>query len=450
MQPRSLGLATDLYQLTMAAGYFVNRAEQIATFELFVRRLPANRSFLIAAGLEQALEYISELRFSSDEIDYLKGLPTFSHVPAEFFEYLCAFRFSGDVWAMPEGTPFFPPEPILRITAPILEAQLLETYLLSTVNFQTMIASKAARIVQAADGHGIVEFGSRRAHGMEAGLFAARAAFIGGCIGTSNVEAGFKFGIPVSGTMAHSWVMSYSSEHAAFKAYVDLFPETAVLLLDTYDTVSGAKLAVELNVNLKGVRLDSGDLGDLSKKVRQVLDNGNHPNTKILASGDLDENSITKLLADGAPIDLFGVGTMLSTSWDAPSLGGVYKLVEQTSDGKTECKMKLSAEKSFYPGAKQVWRQFDERGMCQSDILSRHDETIENAVPLLECVMRNGKITKQVPALIDIQKRASQSINLIPAEVRRMKDPVKCEIKYSNALEDLRREVMSEIESHSS
>jgi nicotinate phosphoribosyltransferase len=387
------------------------------------------------------------LRFSSDEIDYLKGLPTFSHVPPEFFDYLHDFKFSGDVWAMPEGTPFFPPEPIMRITAPILEAQLLETYLLSTVNFQTMIASKAARIVQAAEGRGVVEFGSRRAHGMEAGLFAARAAFIGGCVGTSNVEAGFKFGIPVSGTMAHSWVMSYPSEHAAFKAYVDLFPETAVLLLDTYDTVSGAKLAVELNANLKGVRLDSGDLCDLSKKIRQILNDGDHKNTKILASGDLDENSITKLLADSAPIDLFGVGTMLSTSWDAPSLGGVYKLVEQTADGKTECKMKLSAAKSFYPGAKQVWRHFDERGICQTDTLSRHDETIENSEPLLECVMQNGQIVKPSPSLIDIQKRANQSVNLIPAEVRRMKDPAKCEIKYSPALEDLRSKVMSEIES---
>jgi len=279
-------------------------------------------------------------------------------------------------------------------------------------------------------------------------LYAARAAFIGGCIGTSNVEAGYRFGIPVSGTMAHSWVMSYATERAAFKAYISLFPETAVLLLDTYDTVSGAKLAVELNANLKGVRLDSGDIGDLSKKVRRILDDGDHKNTKILASGDLDENSISKLLADGAPIDLFGVGTMLSTSWDAPSLGGVYKLVEQTSGGKTEAKMKVSANKSSYPGEKQVWRHSDDQGRFQFDTLTLDDEVIPNAKPLLECVIRNGKIIKETPSLNEIQARAKNDLNSFAVEVIQMKDPAKYEIKCSGALEDLHSKVMSEIESH--
>ncbi|HZS43874.1 MAG TPA: nicotinate phosphoribosyltransferase [Blastocatellia bacterium] len=445
MKLQSTGLATDLYQLTMAAGYFVNKSDQTATFELFVRKFPANRSFLIAAGLEQALKYITELKFLPEEIDYLSNLAVFSHVPDGFFDYLSTFRFSGDVWAMPEGTPFFPYEPLLRVTAPIIEAQLLETYLLSTINFQTMIASKAARIVEAAVGRGVVEFGTRRAHGMAAGLYAARAAFIGGCVGTSNVEAGFRWGIPVSGTMAHSWVMSYENERDAFRAYADLFPETAVLLLDTYDTITGAKIAGELKKKLMGVRLDSGDFADLSRGVRQILDDAGLKDTKILASGDLDETKIAALVESGSPIDSFGVGTMLSTSWDAPSLGGVYKLVEQSINGKVEAKMKLSDQKSFYPGKKQVWRKTGADGKFSHDVISRADEEISDATSLLECVMHEGRIVKESSSLDKIQAKAKADLERVPVDVKRLNDPVRYRVEYSKELEELRQKVMTEI-----
>ena len=394
------------------------------------------------------MEYITELHFEPEEIEYLRGLPTFSHVPDGFFDYLRSFRFSGEVWAMPEGTPFFPSEPILRITAPIIEAQLLETCLLSIVNFQTMIASKAARIVLAANGRGIVEFGTRRAHGIEAGLYAARAAYIGGCVGTSNIEAGYRFGIPVSGTMAHSWVMSYPTERAAFKAYTDLFPETAILLLDTYDTLTGASIAVDLGVDLRGVRLDSGDFADLSRKVRRILDDGGQQKAKILASGDLDENSISEMVKNDCPIDLFGVGTMLSTSYDAPALGGVYKLVEQTVDGHTQAKMKLSASKSSYPGKKQVWRKTDKDGYFESDIISADDEAIENAIPLLECVMRNGKVLNPTIPLTEIQSKAKRSVESISADVRKLQNASEYKVGFSSRLQKLRDEVANEIVTH--
>src|SRR5262247_2835942 len=316
--PGYSGLATDLYQLTMAAAYHASGRRERASFELFTRKLPEGRSYLIVAGLEQALDYLRGLSFSDGEIEYLRGLPAFESVSAEFFDYLRDFRFTGEVWAMPEGTVAFAGEPLARVTAPLIEAQIVETYLLSTINFQTLIATKASRIVEAAEGRGIIEFGARRCHGFGAALYAARAAFIGGCVGTSNVEAGRLFELPVYGTAAHSFVMAFDSEREAFHAYHEVFPESTVLLLDTYDTLNAAHLATEFGPELRGVRLDSGDLAELSKRVRSILDEAGMRRTKIFASGDLNEFKIAELIAAGAPIDLFGVGTDLSTSRDAP------------------------------------------------------------------------------------------------------------------------------------
>jgi nicotinate phosphoribosyltransferase len=325
MIQRQYGLTTDLYELAMAAAYFDNGINQRAVFDLFIRRLPERRSYLIAAGLEQALDYLSTLSFTADQIEYLREHSSFQNASAEFFDYLSRFRFTGDVWAMPEGTAVFAMEPLLRVNAPIIEAQIIETFLLSTINFQTMIASKASRIVRAAEGRSVIEFGTRRAHGTEAGLFAARAAYIGACVGTSNVEAGHLFGIPTFGTLAHSFIMSFDREDDAFRAFLKVFPKTATVLVDTYDTIRAVKrLARDFGPAIQAVRLDSGDLLELSKQVRQILDDAGMTGTKIFASGDLNEYKIADLISRGAQIDSFGVGTELATSYDAPDLSGVY------------------------------------------------------------------------------------------------------------------------------
>jgi nicotinate phosphoribosyltransferase len=395
---RALGLTTDLYELTMAAAYFENGLRNRAIFELFIRKLPKHRSYLIVAGLEQALDYLSTLRFAADQIDYLREHPSFKKVSREFFDYLAEFRFTGDVWAMPEGTAAFAMEPLLRVTAPIIEAQVVETFLLSTINFQTMIASKAARVVTAARGRSVVEFGTRRAHGTEAGLFAARAAYIGGCIGTSNVEAGHLFGIPTFGTLAHSFVMSFDDEDDAFRAFLKVFPDTATVLVDTYDTIAAVKrLARDFGPTIPAVRLDSGDLCELSKEVRRILDGAGMMGTKIFASGDLNEYKIADLISRGAKIDSFGVGTDLATSYDEPALSGVYKLAGIEEDGRVSMRIKLSHDKATYPGAKQVWRFEDTTGRYVYDLITLAEEGEPHANsaaacrPLLEPVMKHGR-----------------------------------------------------------
>lgn len=445
-QNRSLGLATDLYQLTMAAAYQAHHRDEVATFELFVRKLPPGRSYLIVAGLEQALEYLSELRFTAEDIQYLRSLPMFKHVPNDFFDYLRDFKFSGEVWAMPEGTLAFANEPLLRVTAPIIEAQLLETYLLSTINFQTLIASKAARMVEAARGRAIVEFGTRRAHGMEAGLYAARAAFIGGCIGTSNVEAGWRFDIPVFGTAAHSWVMSFDREIDSFRAFYEIFPEHTTLLLDTYDTISGARLATEIGPSLRGVRLDSGNLTELSKQVRAILDQAGMQQTKIMASGDLNEFKITEMLAAGAQIDLFGVGTELSTSRDQPALGGVYKLVELRSRNHIEPKMKLSAEKATYPFRKQVWRR-EENGHFIGDTIAMAEEKLDGQ-PLLQCVMRDGERVLPQPRMPEMQQHALRQLQSLPARYKSLAQAENYPVRISDKLEAARVDLLAKLKSH--
>ena len=429
-------LMTDLYEIAMAAGYYhVNRSGR-TTFELFVRDLPSSRGYLVAAGLEQALNYLERLQFTPAEIVYLRSVPALARVPETFFtELLPALRFRGEVWAVREGEPIFAREPLLRVTAAPIEAQLVETALLAIINFQTSIASKSARIVHAAAGHPVVEYGSRRAHGLEAALYAARAAYLAGCAGTSNVEAGKQFGIPISGTMAHSWVMGFERELEAFRAYDDLFGRDATLLIDTYDTRRAAQSIVDAGLRPSSVRLDSGDLLDASKDVRGILDGGGLRETRILASGDLDEYSLTTLLDAGAPIDAFGVGTALSTSLDAPALGGVYKLVEIERDGRALPVVKLSQSKQTLAGRKQVWR-IVEQGRAIRDHIARDDEEAPpGGRPLLEQVMREGRrLTPQLP-LSALREHCLKAVAELPAPVRRIRNWYKYEVVVSEQVQ---------------
>ena len=385
------GLLTDLYELTMAAGYVQNRFNARATFELFVRHLPPRRNYLVAAGLEQAIDFLENVRFSSEDVSYLRALPFFRHVRSEFFDYLSRFQFTGDVWALPEGTIFFPGEPLLRVTAPIAEAQLVETSLLSIVHFQTLIASKAARVTTAAAGRPVVEFGSRRAHGVEAGVLAARAAFVGGCQGTSNTFAGRRFGIPVYGTQAHSWIMAHEDEAEAFRDFLDVFPEQSTLLVDTYDVRAAIEKIIALGRKPAGVRLDSGDILADSKWVRKRLDQAGWKEVQIFASGELDEDRIEVLLRSSAQIDAFGVGTALSTSSDSPNVGVIYKLVEVGLGDTVRSAAKFSQEKITYPGRKQVFRFAGKDGKVSGDVIGLDTESFPGGEPLLVPVMRDGK-----------------------------------------------------------
>ncbi len=385
---RNLTLLTDLYELTMGQGYFnEGRHEEIAVFDVFFR--PHDLiTYSVAAGMEQVAEYLENLHFSEDDLAYLRSLGCFSE---DFLAYLAALRFTGDVTAVREGEIVFPYEPILSVKAPMIQAQLVETAILTFVNHQTLIATKAAKIVDAAGG-GVMEFGLRRAQGADAGIYGARAAMIGGCVGTSNVYAGKLFSIPVSGTMAHSWVMNFESELEAFRAYARSFPDNCLLLVDTYDTLrSGVPHAIEVFKELraaghepKGIRLDSGDLAYLSKKARKMLDAAGFENAVICASGDLDEYSISSLKEQGAKIDSWGVGTKLITSADLPALGGVYKLAAVFENGREIPKIKLSdtTEKITNPGEKEVYRIYDESGMAAADYIVRKGETVDEGSPL--------------------------------------------------------------------
>jgi nicotinate phosphoribosyltransferase len=432
---RHSALLTDLYELTMAAAYFEQKLVANATFELFVRSLPAERGFLLTAGLEQALDYLENLRFREDDIAYLRQQTVFHHISAEFFDYLRSFRFTGEVWAMPEGTPVFGEEPFLRVTAPIMEAQIVETFLLSILTFQTMIASKAARVVRAARGRRIIEFGSRRAHGPEAGVLAARAAYIGGCAGTSNVEAGRRYGIPIFGTLAHSFIMAYANEAEAFRKFHQLFPEHSILLVDTYDTLAAVDKIIQNGLRPSAIRLDSGDLLELSRQARKRLDQAGLEETKIFASGDLDEYAIADLLARGAQIDAFGVGTALATSKDAPALGGVYKLVDLEADGNISYRAKFSHEKATYPGRKQVFRSHDSEGIFRGDTVACETEAFPGSEPLLGCVMRSGTRVCPSPHLPSMQRHALQQLERLPEGCFDGRE--RYAVKFSQRLQDL-------------
>ncbi|MEW5862621.1 MAG: nicotinate phosphoribosyltransferase [Pseudomonadota bacterium] len=383
MNPLTSALLTDLYQLTMLQAYFDRDMTRTAVFELFVRKLPPGRRFLVAAGLEQALAFAEGLRFTEEELDWIERSGLFR---SGFAERLARLRFTGAIEAMREGTVFYPDEPILRVIAPLPEAQLLETRLLNLVHFQTVIASKAAHVRLAAPGKKLIDFGLRRAHGAEAGLLAARASYLAGFDGTATVLAGPLFGIPVFGTMAHSFVQAHESEAEAFAHFAAAFPHNAVMLIDTYDTIAGARAAIAACPGLKGVRLDSGDLNTLSREVRRILDEAGLRQATIFASGNLDEERVAALVAARAPIDGFGIGTALTTSADAPYLDAVYKLQEY---GGRACR-KRSTGKATWPGRKQVYRSYAADGSFARDVVTVVDDP-QPGEPLLAPVMRDGR-----------------------------------------------------------
>ena len=444
-QPCHSALLTDLYELTMAAAYFENNFQALATFELFVRSLPRERSFLLAAGLQQALEYLEHVSFEIEQIAYLRKLPVFAHVSDGFFDYLREFRFRGEIWGIPEGTPVFAEEPLLRVTAPIVEAQIVETFLLSTLTFQTMIASKAARVVAAANARDVIEFGTRRAHGPEAGVLAARAAYLGGCAGTSNVQAGERFGVPIFGTLAHSFVMAYDDEGEAFTRFERLFPDNAVLLVDTYETLGAIDKIISAGLHPKSVRLDSGDLLQLSQEVRRRLDAAGLRDTRIFASGDLDEFSIADLLARGARVDAFGVGTALATSKDAPALSGVYKLVDVQSGAGPSSRAKFSEDKVTYPGRKQVFRFSDSDGTYTRDLIACEDESYPDTEPLLTLQMREGRRIAPLPSLEQSRARTREQLARIPERCRRLYAPQPYPVEFSANLQGLLRSVRERV-----
>lgn len=446
MDPATSPLLIDLYQLNMIQAYLDRGETNTAVFEFFVRKLPAGRNFLMAAGLDPALKFLENLRFSPEEIDWLAKSGRFG---PNLLDYLTAFHFSGDVDAMPEGTAFFADEPILRVTAPLPEAQLVETRLINILHFQTVIAAKAARMVLAAPDKQLVDFGLRRAHGAEAGLMAARASYIAGFDGTATMLAEAQFGIPIFGTMAHSFIQVHDDESAAFENFARAQPENLVLLIDTYDTEAGAAKVVELapklaadGIKIRGVRLDSGDLIALSRRVRDILDGGGLGEVHILASGGLDENDLAAIMAANAPIDGFGIGTSLTTSSDAPALDCAYKLEEYAGVARR----KLSAGKATWPGRKQVWRHFAPDGHMAGDVLSVADDD-QPGEPLIEPVMRDGHRLAPRPTLDDIRAHAAKNLGRLPASLKRLEPGEDYPIEIAGALTKLTDEVDRRLES---
>ncbi len=407
-------LLVDYYELSMIEVYLRKGFHGPASFEFFVRSLPDNRNFLLAAGLEQVLDYVTGLCFSDEDLEYLKGLG-FSPV---LLDFLNDFMFSGDIWALPEGTIFFANEPILRVEAPLPQAQLLETRLINILHLQTLIASKAVRVKLSARGRSLVDFGFRRSHETDAGLLAARACYVAGFDATATVEAGRAFGVPVTGTMAHSYVLSHESEEQAFRNFVDVHGDKSILLIDSFDTIKGARLAARLyqeykrrGVRFRGVRIDSGDLLVFSRRVKNIFERSGCPELAIFVSGGLDEFEIDRLLRHGAPIDGFGIGTIVDTSADAPYLDCAYKMVEYSGRGL----MKFSIGKATLPFRKQVFRSLGKDGGFEGDILCTADENRGARRPLLEKVVESGRILKR-PRLEDIRTRVARGIGKMPEE----------------------------------
>ncbi len=431
------GLLTDLYEFTMADVFLQRGMTGDATFELFVRRLPPERHFLVGAGLDDAIDLITALRFDDAAIAALRRLGVLSD---EVLEYFRAFRFRGSIWAMAEGEIAFANEPLLRVTAPLIEAQVVETLVLNAVLLQTMVASKAARIAIACDGRPFADFSARRDHGSDAALKVARASYVGGADSTSNVLAADLYGIAASGTMAHSYVLAFGDEAEAFHAYAERFREAAILLIDTYDIIRGAHNAAavgasfaERGIHLRGIRLDSGDLGGDARKVREILDDAGLQHMRIFASGDLDEHVIARLIAEGAPIDSFGVGTQLGTSADAPALTGVYKFVEDAAGG---AKAKYSPGKQTLPGAKQVFRS-DLDGLMEADVIALATETLPGR-PLLRQAVANGERTVLRSSLLEARQRVRDGIRALPPRLRSLdalEFPYK--VRVSDALGEL-------------
>jgi nicotinate phosphoribosyltransferase len=465
----------------MAAAYYYSSRDEKdikkeGIFEMFIRRLPANRSYLVAAGLEQAIHFLMKMKFNDKQISYLKSLETFKYVEQDFFEYLKGFKFTGTVWAVPEGTPIFPGEPIVTVKGPAAQAQLLETMILLTVNHQSLIATKSNRIVRAAQGRPVMEFGSRRAQGPDGAILGARASYIGGCSGTACAISDREFGIPALGTMAHSWVQMFDSELEAFKCYARNYPDSCVLLVDTYNVLkSGVPNAIRaFNEDVlprgfrpAGIRIDSGDIAYLSIKARKMLDDAGFPDCKIVASNALDEYIIRDILVQGAKIDSFGVGERLITSRSEPVFGGVYKLAAVEENGKITPKIKISenVEKITNPGFKQVWRLFDkENGKAIADVIALNEEVIDENRPyeifdpdhiwkhktltnftakkLLVRIFEKGKCVYRLPELEDIKKRCKQQIDTLWDEVLRFENPHKYYVDLSRPLWELKQEML--------
>ena len=437
-------LLTDLYELTMAQSYYEHDMFAPATFSLFIRNFSLHRPYMIAAGLEGVLHFLQELHFSQSALDYLASTGIFSR---EFLDYLATLRFTGEVWAMPEGHPSFPNEPILEVTSPIIEAQVVETFIINQLNLQSLIATKAARCMTAAQGRGLVDFALRRTQGVDAGLKVARACYMAGFASTSNVLAGKRYGIPIAGTMAHSYVTAFEREIDAFRAFVHTFPERSILLIDTYDTLEGARKAVQVaremetrGQRLQGVRLDSGDLLALSIGVRRILDKAGLQETHIFASGGLDEFEVEELVRVGAPIDAFGVGTKMGVSADAPWTDMAYKLVRYGERPK----LKLSKGKATLPGQKQVYRFYDNEGLLQRDVIALRDEAVAGGEPLLQKVMEGGKLVAPYPSLEQLRSRFQEESSRLPEPYKALRDGPQYPVALSPGLETLHQQLQQE------
>jgi nicotinate phosphoribosyltransferase len=436
----NLTLLTDLYQLTMAQSYFREQRTESATFSLFIRSYPPNRSYFVSAGLLDVLEYLEDFAFDRSGLDYLASQKLFSD---DFLHYLADLRFTGSIWAIPEGRLFFTDEPIIEITAPIVQAQIVETFVINQIHLQSLIATKASRCVHAAAGRSVVDFALRRTHGTDAGMKVARASYIAGCGGTSNVLAGGRYGIPIVGTMAHSFVMSFDREIDAFRAYVASFPHNAILLIDTYDTIAGALNAVQVaqemaarGNKLIGVRIDSGDLAAQAREVRKILDDAGFPDCKIIGSGGLDEYDLAELALAKAPFDSYGVGTKMGISADAPWTDISYKLVDY--GGRPV--LKLSTGKVSWPGKKQVFRSRDGKGELQRDLIGLRDENLPGE-RLLEEVMRDGRRSKTCPSLGEIRSVFEADFASLQENVKAIRDPSTYSVEFSPGLRALREEI---------
>ncbi|MBU9745549.1 nicotinate phosphoribosyltransferase [Lachnospiraceae bacterium ASD3451] len=480
MSTMNLTLLTDFYELTMMQGYFKNKANEKVIFDAFYRTNPSNGGYAIAAGLEQVIDYIRNLTFSAEDIDYLRSVGSFDE---DFLDYLSTFRFSGDIYAIPEGSVVFPREPLIKVVAPIMEAQLVETAILTIINHQSLIATKASRVCYAAKGNGIMEFGLRRAQGPDAGIYGARAAMIGGCIGTSNVLAGQLFDVPVKGTHAHSWIMSFPDEYTAFKKYAEMYPNACTLLVDTYDTIkSGVPNAIrvftemrEAGIPLKnyGIRLDSGDLAYMSKKARKMLDAAGFTDAVISASSDLDEYLIDSLKTQGAQITSWGVGTNMITSKDCPAFGGVYKLAAiQAENGTFIPKIKLSenTEKITNPGNKTVYRIYEkDSGKIKADLIALVDDKFDPAQDLkifdpietwkkttlkggtyvmremMTQIFKEGRCVYESPKVMDIRAYCQEELNTLWDEARRLINPHEVYVDLSNRLYEIKSQLLEQM-----
>lgn len=459
IDPHSSGLFTDLYELTMAASYVRHRMFAPATFSLFVRSLPQQRGFLVAAGIDEVLQLLEEFAFSKEDIEFLHSTKRFS---ADVLDYLANLRFTGDVYALPEGSLCFAQEPLIEVTGPIIEAQLIETVVLNALHIQTLIVSKAVRSVVAAQGRGVIDFSLRRTHGSDAGLKVARASYLAGFDGTSNVLAGRLYDIPLYGTMAHSFIESFDNEEAAFQAYADTFPDDTALLIDTYDTVRGAQRAARVGQRLlqhghwlRGVRLDSGDLLSLSHETRKILNDAGLDFVRIYASGGLDETHVDRLVQAGAPIDVFGVGTAMGVSNDAPSLDMAYKLVEY--DGRP--RLKLSSGKVSLVGKKQIFRILGTDGHFERDVIGLREEaveavahevgvTVEQVVPLLQPMMSQGRRLQPPVSLSDSRTRCTEDLKRLSPDVRGFSPTLPYPVTLTQALTTFQEEAIARVRAH--